>query len=190
VLPLRACRPAQEVGGARLGHEVDPLPFSVADRASETEHAGREQRQPDDLAEHRLVAVPSDGRARAILCDEYVLKRVGIQLGELAGGRAELTEERGNVVNPVEAARGKVVVPAEGNNAALSRVAVELEVPEWQLADSIEQRGFVGGRDQFWPVAEAFREGRPASRPDVITVEELKLTFHGFPWARSPEERC
>src|SRR5215210_4012534 len=75
MLPLGPRRARQEVGRARLRLYVYPLPLLLAYFSPQAEHARREERDADRLAEDGLVAVPPDACAGAVLRDEHVLQR-------------------------------------------------------------------------------------------------------------------
>ncbi len=47
-------------------------------------------------------------------------------------------------------------MPAEGDDATLACVAVELELPEGQTPHACEERAFVCRAEQLRPVEEAF----------------------------------
>src|SRR5437763_8973467 len=74
VLPLAPRLPAQQVRRACLGGHVHALP-ALARAPSQSKDARRKQRNPDDLTEDVLVAMPTDASARGILRDEHVLER-------------------------------------------------------------------------------------------------------------------
>src|SRR4051812_5813490 len=82
VFPFGARGAGQQVGGARRGGEGGPLPLPVGPLAAEAEAAGGEKRKPDDLGEHRLVAMPADRGAGGVLGDQHVLERLGRQAGK------------------------------------------------------------------------------------------------------------
>ena len=85
----------------------------------------------------------------AQLRDEHVLKLLRLRAGERGGGRSEREEEVRDVVSLPQVLCRKIVMPAEGDHAALSRVAVELEVAEGQLVQERQERGLVFGADQL-----------------------------------------
>jgi hypothetical protein len=134
VFPLQARRAAQQVSRAQLCRDIRPLPPFLADLTPQVEHAWREERNADRLAEDGLVAVPPDAGAGALLIHEHVLQLLRLHLGERRGGRSEREEEFGDVVGLPELALREAVVPAQGDDAALARVTIELEVAEEQSA--------------------------------------------------------
>lgn len=66
----------------------------------------------------------------------------------------------GDVVRLPEVACGEVVVPAEGDHAAATSVAVKLELAEGEFAHALEKRLLVGRADQPRPVAESLGKVR------------------------------
>src|SRR5215211_6247984 len=73
VLPLRARRATEQIGRAWLRGDRRALP-RVADLPPQSEYACRDERDPDDFAEHSLVLVPADARARSVFRDEHLLE--------------------------------------------------------------------------------------------------------------------
>jgi hypothetical protein len=78
-----------------------------------------------------------------------------LQAGERGGDRSQGEEKVWDVVSLPQVLCREVVVPAEGDHAALARVAVELEVAEGQLVQERQERGLVGRADQLGLVSEA-----------------------------------
>ena len=87
MLPLAPRRAAQEVGGARLGHQRGTLPAGAA-LAAEAQPCRRDQRYADDVAEFRPVAMPADAGADIIFDDEHMAQRFGRKAGETSGAVA------------------------------------------------------------------------------------------------------
>ena len=68
MLPFQARRSTEQVDRARLGDERVSFPTRI-DLTAETEAAGGEQGDANDIAKDIPVTVPADGRAGAILND-------------------------------------------------------------------------------------------------------------------------
>ena len=76
VLPLGARRPAQEINGARPYREIAPLPAMTCFQA-ETEIAGGQKRDTDDVSEYRAVLMPAYGSTRRVFSDQDLLETAG-----------------------------------------------------------------------------------------------------------------
>src|SRR5436305_2244520 len=73
VLPVAPRLAAQQIRRACLCGHVHALP-TVARATSQPKDARCKQRNPDDLTEDVLVAMPTDACARGILRDQHVLQ--------------------------------------------------------------------------------------------------------------------
>ena len=76
MLPLPTRRSAKEIGRARLQRARGAFPF-VSVSAAHAQDGWCRQRDRNDVAEHRPVAVPADPGARCIFVDQYLLQAVG-----------------------------------------------------------------------------------------------------------------
>jgi len=126
--------------------------------AAEAERAGRGEREPNHLAELRLVLVPADRRARRVLGQERLLERFGLHAGE-AGGRFPRRQQKiRDVCDGTQILRAVIVFPAIGDDAALAEEAVELELLERQVLEAFHQGRFVVLGQDASLVAESFRQ--------------------------------
>src|SRR4028118_2059988 len=75
---------------------------------------------------------------------------------------------------------GEIVLPAEGDHAALARVAVKLELTERQFAYVREERSLLIHADQFRLVAEACGERRHGFVRAARAIKEVKLRCHSL----------
>src|SRR5687767_198460 len=142
MLPFRPGCAAQHVRRPRLGGQTHALP-PFADGASEAKQAGREQRDTDHLAKDRLVAMPAYTGARGVFGDENLLELIGGQSAYRRGGLSQKPQERRDLVGFTEPACLEIVMPAVRHYAALSCVAVELELLERKLADLLKERALL-----------------------------------------------
>ena len=71
MFPNRASEAGEKIGGARLDHERRSVP-SLTRLLAKTQDARRKRQHADDLIELRLVAMPTDSRARPILVDQHL----------------------------------------------------------------------------------------------------------------------
>src|SRR3546814_19355480 len=74
-------RPRREIGGRTFEFVVEP--------AAKAHRCRRTERNTDHMLEHRPVIVPSDPRPDAILYDERLFERVGIDPGQASGAAAD-----------------------------------------------------------------------------------------------------
>ena len=74
VFPTPPCRARKDVGGARFDAQrnAPPSPFTL--RLSQAKRASRGQRKTHNIAEHRAILVPADGRSRRIFSDQRLLQ--------------------------------------------------------------------------------------------------------------------
>src|SRR3546814_15148421 len=79
-------RPRREIGGRTFEFVVEP--------AAKAHRCRRTERNTDHMLEHRPVLVPSDPRPDAILYDERLFERVGIDPGKASGAAARSEERR------------------------------------------------------------------------------------------------
>src|SRR3546814_4572585 len=77
-------RPRREIGGRTFEFVVEP--------AAKAHRCRRTERNTDHMLEHRPVLVPSDPRPDAILYDERLFERVGIDPGKASGAAADRVE--------------------------------------------------------------------------------------------------
>jgi hypothetical protein len=76
---------------------TDALPAGT-DLPAESKRARRQERDPHNLAKHRLVPMPADGRAGPVLGHEHVLERCRFHSGESRSHPAKWKQERRHVV--------------------------------------------------------------------------------------------
>src|SRR3546814_19743961 len=74
-------RPRREIGGRTFEFVVEP--------AAKAHRCRRTERNTDHMLEHRPVLVPSDPRPDAILYDERLFERVGLDPGKASGAAAD-----------------------------------------------------------------------------------------------------
>ena len=84
VLPFSANGAAQQIGGAWFQDDGNTLPLFIA-FSTQTEAAGRKQRDTDYVAEDSFVAVPADARVRAVFGDQHLRQLFSRQLRESRG---------------------------------------------------------------------------------------------------------
>ena len=120
MLPLASRRAAQEVGGARLGHQGGALPAGAA-LAAEAQPRRRDQRDADDVAEFRPVAMPADAGADIIFDDEHMAQRFGRKAGETSGAVADRKEESRNGFGLAKPAAVKGIMEPERGPPKLNR---------------------------------------------------------------------
>jgi hypothetical protein len=104
-----------------------------------------------------------------------VLERFRLQAGESGNNRPEREEELGYVVGLPELAPGEIIVPAEGDHATFTYVAMELEGPEGELTHAHEERLLFCQADQRGSVAEALGKIRRGVLCVSRAIEDVKL---------------
>src|SRR5437763_1197736 len=129
MLPLVARRPTQQIGRARFEQEGGAFP-AAALFSPEPEPAGGAERNPDDIPEHRPVAVPADRRAGSVFGDERMFERRRGGPGEPRGAVAQRQQEGWKLRRLIHPAFGEVVMHPERDDAPLAEIALELELPE------------------------------------------------------------
>ena len=112
----------------RSRHHVERAAFpTVAEPPAEAEKAGCEERDRDDVLEHRLVAMPADRRSRRIFGDQDLLQAFRCESGDLCGAFAQRQKELGQRCRWTDLPSRIVVAPAERDDPASAQEAVEFE---------------------------------------------------------------
>ena len=117
---------AHHVERARFGGERETLPF-VAVGAAKPKLAGSPQRQPEDLVEVRLVAVPSNAHADIVLGTQNLPDGSGRQIAEIFNRTDDRYQLCGDWLGLLKSLRGVIVAEAERSNPPFSFVGAELE---------------------------------------------------------------
>jgi hypothetical protein len=140
--------------------------------AAHPESTRREQRDADDVAEVRAIAMPADRRARPVFGDQDVLQAFGREAGERSGALAYRKQKPRHRLCLSQAAAVEIVAEAERHDAALAAKAVKLELLERQFGERIGKARLLGGVDQVRGVAEPGRHR--------VRLKECELlVFHG-----------
>src|SRR3546814_13809095 len=97
----------------------------VVEPAAKAHRCRRTERNTDHMLEHRPVLVPSDPRPDAILYDERLFERVGIDPGKASGAAADRVEPERERLAGRETSSPEVLGPADreiGRGAGRGRV--------------------------------------------------------------------
>src|SRR3954468_17556357 len=131
MLPFAAGGTTQEIGGTRFDADRQSLP-SIASLASKSQNTRRQERDGDNVFEHRLIAVPSDARTFCVFRHEDLLQGIGRNGGEGGGLVSQGQQEVGDGVALPQRSSRIVISPSIGDDASLTKVAMEFKRSERQ----------------------------------------------------------
>jgi hypothetical protein len=125
--------------------------------ALEPEAPGAPERDADDRAERRRVAVPADRRAGRVALNERLDELARRESGECASSLAGLVEPRRDWLAGLGRARLVVVAETEMARGPSRRLPVQNDGVVAERRKTFEQRLFLGRGQNFRPVDESFR---------------------------------
>jgi hypothetical protein len=144
VFPFSPRRSPEQVGRPRFSSERHTIP-SHRSSPPEPERTGGEQRNSDDIAEHRLVLVPTYGGSGRILGNQHVAQFRTRQAGEVRRALPYRKQKVGHLRYLPQVSPAEVVVPAERHHAPFAEIAVEFELPQRELREPLHQCMFLLG---------------------------------------------
>ena len=171
-MPLVTGGTGEEVGRARGKDEVPAFEAAVGARSAEAEFARGKKRNSGNFVEDALIHVPADAGAGGVFSDEDVLEGGGVEPRECGYFFAQVGEEVWDVVGLLKAGAFKVIAPAEGDDASLSREAVEAEFLEAEGLDLADQFSFFEFGNQGFAEEGTFGKGG-------LLFEEIQLVGGG-----------
>src|SRR3546814_1657214 len=110
------------------------------------------------MREHRPVLVPSDPRPDAILYDERLFERVGIDPGKASGAAADRVEPERDRLAGRETSGLEVIGPAERARQPFAFPLLKLERREPRRLDAGDQRSLLGRSDDLVAIGEARKQ--------------------------------
>ena len=100
--------------------------------------------------------MPADGCSRLIFRQESVLQRIGIKPREPRGRFARRMQKIGNRVRLAQAPAVEIIAPAVGDDAALAKKSLELELLERQVRHCGDESAFVRNADHVRLIVQPF----------------------------------
>src|SRR5438067_1786605 len=148
MLPGLACFTGQHVPRARLEQNLPGSPLLAA-AALKAQTRAAQQRDSDDDAERRRVAMPADRRPRRVPLNENLHQLVGSDAGKLAGDLPSGFEPVGDRLTGLRRARLVVVRQAEMARRPPRRLAADDDRIPPQLVELLDQPALVLGCDDL-----------------------------------------
>jgi hypothetical protein len=105
----------------------------------------------------RLVFVPPNPCARAVLIDPHLLKRIRFVPGELRDPDQKIVEKRRHVNGLLDSAAAVVISKTKANDPSISKVPVEFKGLQVQLAERSDKCSFLLFGYYLLPIAKTVR---------------------------------
>src|SRR6478672_5577151 len=140
VLPFMTRSALQKIDRTGLCNERSTLPFGGRYLAAQSEVTGCHQRDADDDAELRAVAMPADASTWAIFSDQDVLQHVGGHVRKAGSLLPYGHHKFGNCFSRTQTTGIEIVLQSERHHPPFALKTLELERFQGQASEGANER--------------------------------------------------